>query len=472
MKSAFVAAGVAVAVCAAYIGATVVSGHQVEKGLRAMSAKTQADWPMIKVTDEHYDRGLFAATHTFTLRPACDVPEAGASAPPAAIVIVQHVKTGPFPGFSGFGAATVDTELGLDAATRKQASEFFGTATPFQAHTAVAFSGATRTHFSVARFHTAASEPEQVDFQGVTGDIDNSDQALEYDVRLPALTIAAAASSPVAMHMALNGMHLHARAEGTGELTLRPGKSQGEVQAFEMSMSGPDNANAHKVAFNQIKFAQDTTLANKLMTGTVHAEAAGQVDDTKVDRIEVVSTFKRFDAVTYQGIVRRLVSNNGQMCGKAPNPAVWMASPEVQAAFVQMLSANPEVSLDKLIVVVDGKRAELGYALGVEGFTAADAQAPLKVALMQRAYANLRIKLPEEWVQKSMTYVAQQSGKTSGAQDQAAMAELMLTKVIDQGYVVREEGMLRTEAAYKAGRATVNGKPLGGPAAAASATSM
>jgi len=34
-------------------------------------------------------------------------------------------------------------------------------------------------------------------------------------------------------------------------------------------------------------------------------------------------------------------------------------------------------------------------------------------------------------------------------------------------YVVREEGMLRSEAAFQAGRVTVNGKPIGRPAGGA-----
>jgi len=465
MKPAFVAAGVVVAACAVYLGAAVVSGQKVEKHLRAMTAATQADWPMIKVTDEHYQHGLLAATHTFTLRPACDVPDAGASAPQAAITIVQHVKHGPFPGFGGFGAATVDTELQMDAASRQEVAKLFGTGQPFQAHTDVAFSGATRTHFSVARFHVAGPDGQQMDFQGVTGDIDNDDHALEYDVRMPAMSVEAAASAPAAVHMALKGMHVHGRAEGAGDLALRPGKSQGELQAFELAMVAPGGSGAHKMGFGPIKFSQDTTFDKSLMTATGRAEGTGQFDETRLDRFELQSTMKRVDAVAYRGLVQRFVNNDPATCGKAPDPAKLFASQEVQAALMQMLSANPELSLDKLVVEIGGKRAELGYAVGVEGFTPADAKLPLQLGLMTKGYGNLRVKLPEEWVQKSMAYVAQQSGQSSGAADQAAMVELMLGKVVDQGYVVREDGMLRSELAYKGGRATINGKPLGVPGA-------
>jgi uncharacterized protein YdgA (DUF945 family) len=466
MKKSIVAVGVVVAACAAYLGAAAAIGHQVEKNMRAMSAAAQAEWPTVRLTDERYERGLFSATHTVTLRIGCDAPDAAASAPRGAITIVQHVKVGPLPGFKRLGAATVDTELAMDAATRQEVAKIFGSEQPFQVHTDVAFSGASHTHFAIARFHEAGPKGEQVDFQGLTGDVDSNDSALEYDVRMPAFSVTDAASAPAGVTMTVKGAHMHARAEGTGDLALRPSKSQGEMQLMEMAMAMPGQP-AHKVAFSQFKFAQDTTIDKNLMNAVGHAEGVGQIDDTKLDRIEVQATMKHFDALAYRSLMRRFVNSDPSTCGKAPDPAKLMASPEFQSALMQVLAANPEVSLDKLVVEVEGKRAELAYALGVAGFTAADAKQPLMMGLMTRGYGNVRVKLPEDWVQKSLVYFAQQGGKESGAGDQAAMAELMLGKVIDQGYVVREDGMLRSEAAYKGGQATINGKPLGRPAGGA-----
>ena len=467
MKPAFVAAGVVVAVGAAYFGTAAVIGQKLEKNMRAMSAAAQAEWPQLRITDERYDRSLFAATHTFTLRVGCDAPDAAASAPKAAITIVEHIKIGPLPGFKALGAATVDTEVAMDADTRKEVAKIFGTEQPIQAHTDVAFSGASHTHFSIAKFHETGPKGEQMDFQGLTGDVDNSDHVLEYDMRMPTLSVADAASSATGLNMAIKGMHVHARAEGTGDLALRPSKSQGEVDAVELAMKAPGQDTAHKVAFSQFKFTQDTTVDKNLMNAVGHAEGLGQIDDTKLEKIELQATMKRFNAIAYRDVMRHLVNSDPKTCGKASDPAKLMASEEVQAALMQVLAANPELSLDKLVVQVDGKRAELAYAVGVEGFTAADAKLPLTMGLMTRGYGNVKVKLPEDWVQKSLVYIAQQSGKESGGTDQAALAEVMLGKVVDEGYVVREEGMLRSEAAYKGGRATINGKPLGRPAGGA-----
>lgn len=468
MKGSIVAVGVVVVAVGAYLGTAAVSGQKVETHLRALAAAVPADWPMVKVTDEHYTRTLLGATHTFTVRAACEAADSSASAPQG-VTIVQHIKHGPFPGFAGFGAATVDTEVALDAATRQEVTKLFGTDKPFQAHTDVAFSGATHTHFAVARAHADGPKGEKVDFDGLTGDVDHNDKLLDYDVRMPAISVADAASAPMPVHLAVKGVHLHAHTEGTGELGLRPGKTQGELESMEFSMAAPDTANAHKVGFSQLKFTQDATVDNNLLSATGSFQGKGQIDDTALDHIELVATMKRLDAVAYQQIVHRYVGAGQAACGKAPHPAELMASQEVQAALMKMLAANPELSMDKLVVESGGKRAEMGYALGVAGFTTDDAKLPLPASLMTRGYGNLRVKLPEEWVQKSMNYVAQQAGQASGASNQAAMVELMLGKVIDQGYVVREDGMLRSEVAFKSGRATINGKPVGAPAASADA---
>jgi len=466
MKPAIVAAGVVVVACAAYAGAAAVIGNKIEKNMRAMAATAQTAWPTLRLTDERYDRGVFAATHTVTLRVGCDAPAAGASAPQGAITIVQHVHYGPLPAFKGVGAATIDTEVAMDAATRKEVAKVFGTEQPFQAHTDVAFGGATHTRFSVAKFHEIGPKGEQVDFQGLAGEVDNKDGTLEYDIRMPAFSIADAASAPAGVTVSMKGAHLHAHAQGTGDLALRSGKSQGEIQALEVAVAAPEEGGAHKIALNQFKFTQDTTIDKNLLSFVGRLEGTGLIDDTRLDRIELQGTMKRLDAIAYQDLMRQVVNTDPQSCGKPRDPAKLMASEQVQAALAKVLSANPELSLDKLVVEVDGKRAELAYAVGIEGFTAADAKLPLAAGLMTRGHGNLRIRLPEDWVQKSLVKVAQQSGKESGASDQAAFAELMLAKVIDEGYVVREEGMLRSEAAFQAGRVTVNGKPIGRPAGA------
>jgi uncharacterized protein YdgA (DUF945 family) len=468
-KPALVAAGVVAAVCAAYVGAAIVSGQKVEKTLRAVPVAAQAQWPMVKVTDERYDRGLFAATHTVTLRLGCDAADAGASAPQASVTIVQHVKHGPFPGFAGFGAATVDTELALDKGARQDLAKFTGTDQPLKVHTDVAFSGATHTHFTVASFHSPDGQASQVAFQGLSGDIDSDDHALEYDIRAPGLSVAQAASAPVAMRMNFKGAHVHARAEGAGELALRAGKSQGELESAELDfVSAPDaGGTPHKVSFSQFRFSQDTSIDKGLMNTVARADGHGQIDDTRLDRIEMQATMKRFDAAAYQGVVRRLAGNDPSTCGrKAPDPAQLLASQDTQAALLRMLSANPEFSLDKFAVEVGGKRAELGTLIGVAGFTADDAKLPLPASLMTRGYGSARVKLPADWIEQAMAYVAQQSGQSSDIGDRAAMVELMLGKAIDGGYVVREDDMLRSELAFRNGQATINGKPMGGPAAA------
>jgi uncharacterized protein YdgA (DUF945 family) len=274
------------------------------------------------------------------------------------------------------------------------------------------------------------------------------------------------------MRMGFKGAHVHAHAEGAGELGLRAGRSQGELESAELEFTAAPDAGGtpHKLSVDHFRFSQETSVDKGLMNAVARADGHGRIDDTRLDRIEMQATTKRFDALAYQGVVRRLVGTDAASCArKAPDPAQLLASPDMQAALLKVLSANPEVSLDRLAVEVGGKRAELGYLVGVNGFTAEDAKLPLPASLMTRGYGSARVKLPADWIQQAMAYVAQQSGQSSDVADRAAMVDLMLGKVIEQGYVVREDDMLRSEVAFRNGQATINGKPLGGPAMAGAA---
>jgi uncharacterized protein YdgA (DUF945 family) len=137
------AAAVVVVLGVAIVGGAAVTGTQAKKKLQAVPAEWQAQWPMLKVSAQKYERGLFSATNTVTLQFGCGAPT------DAGITIRQTIKHGPLPGFSSFAAAVIDTEVVVPESERKQVEALIGNKSPFTAHTVVGFGGSRDTSFSI-----------------------------------------------------------------------------------------------------------------------------------------------------------------------------------------------------------------------------------------------------------------------------------------------------------------------------------
>jgi uncharacterized protein YdgA (DUF945 family) len=149
---------------------------------------------------------------------------------------------------------------------------------------------------------------------------------------------------------------------------------------------------------------------------------------------------------------------------QAVSPQVMMA--QVQKDVMALLPHNPEYSLDKLAVEVDGQRGELSYSVGLQGVTEADTQLPLPALLMGKGQLKGKAQVPIAWVEKAMARFGGPGG--AAAADPAAQAEMtqvLLTKLETDGFVQRKGDMLTSEVAFDKGQMTVNGKPFGRPPA-------
>src|SRR5207244_9403618 len=104
--------------------------------------------------------------------------------------IRQRVKHGPFPGFSGFGAAVIDSELVVPDAARKVLDEITGGQPPISARTAVAFDGTLRSQVTMPAFHFRGPKGEQLSFQGLRAEVTSKGDSLRYEMSVPSLNIA------------------------------------------------------------------------------------------------------------------------------------------------------------------------------------------------------------------------------------------------------------------------------------------
>jgi uncharacterized protein YdgA (DUF945 family) len=463
-RTVIAAAAAVVLLGVALVGGAAVTGTQAKKRLQAAPQAWQAQWPMLKVVDQHYQRGLFSSTHDVTLQFGCDSGAAAGGKGPLTLTLRQRVQHGPLPGFRGVGAAVVDTELVLPDALQKALAGLTGNQPPLRMHSVVGLGGTTDTQLVVPAMKSAAADEQQFSFEGLNGELHDDGTTLRYDVAMPALSVKSH-DARMAMQMTLRGARVHGEIGGRGSLLwTRPGQAHGELAQLEMQMSAGPGAPAMppmKFALRQVQITSANTLDKELLNAVARLSAQGEFNDVKLDRIEMQASFKRLHAPSYEHLVQRVMDTGATACDmkQAVSPQVMLA--QLQQDLVALLPYNPEYTLDKLAVETGGRRAELSYAVGVEGVTAEDTALPLQALFIGKGHVRAEAQLPMAWVEQA---VARFGG--AGQADPAAQAEMvnvMLAKLTNDGFIVREGEMLRTRLSFEKGQMLVNGKPLARP---------
>lgn len=260
-KNVLAAAAAVVLLGVAVVGGAAVTGVQAKKTLQAYPTEWQAQWPLLKVSAQKYERGLFSSTNTMTLHLGC---ETGAN-PDNGITIRQRIKHGPLPGFSSFAAAVIDTEVVVPEAERKRVAELLGDKSPFTAHTVVGFGGSANTQFSIPAINYKSAKGEQVNWQGLTGEVRQTGASLRYDVATPGFSVVGK-DDKMAFEMKLAALRMHGEMNGTeGSIWMRPGTGELNLVSFEMNaMAAPERGVPPvKMMLNQIKASAENTLDKK-----------------------------------------------------------------------------------------------------------------------------------------------------------------------------------------------------------------
>lgn len=463
MKRNVIAAAAAVVLLGVVVvGGAAVTGVQAKKKLQALPAEWQAQGPFVKVVSQQYDRGLFSATNTMTLQFGCG--NAGGNA----VTVRQTIKHGPFPGFAGFGAAVIDTEVLVPEAEKKQVAALIGDKSPFTAHTVVGFGGSTDTSFSIPSMNYTSPTGEQLRWQGLSGEVRESGGKVRYDVASPGFSVNAK-DEKTSMDMKLAALRMHGElSAGAGSFWLRPGTGEFELVSLDMTATGPAERGMPpmKIALSQLKASAENKLEGELLSNVGRFSASGTINDVRVDKMEMQASIKRIHAPTYQRFMQRVIDTTSAACDmkQAVSPQVMLA--QMQQDFAALLPFNPEYSLDKLAVEIDGKRGELSYAVGISGATAADAQLPLPALMLTKGQLRGEAKLPAVWVEKTLARFGNGPQAPQGdPAAQAEMANVMITKFTNDGYVVRDGDMLKSQISFEKGQMLVNGKPVGRPPA-------
>lgn len=443
-------AGIALAAVAAlWAGGTAVSGSRVKTEMTQQLEDLKANGMLpVRVSKFDYNKGFLGATREVELEFGC-APQPGAQAPaPLRITWRDRIQHGPLPGFKGFGAARIDSELVLkesDMAALKKATGLDHL--PLTLTTLVGFGGDTDSKLRVETLHIAPEGQDEFHLEGVEFRIRKAkDGSARYEGQIPTYRI-------VSKQQAMEFLMQDARFEGEGlapNWWMTSGKGKGSMKTLSIQAPGPDGKPQTRFAMQDLAWTQDGRLdANKLYSAEMQFSGKGEGGGLKIDAVSMKASLKRVDMQAYVEFLKNAFNSSCQV--QTVDARAKMD--QMTQPLLKLLPANPSFALDELKVTLGGQTAEMHYSVGVQGVTADDLKAPaLAMALMPKAELNVGAKLPIAFIQQVM--------KAAGKELPPEVLDAQIQQGMAQGILKREGDVLSAEMTFSKGVAKLNGKPV------------
>lgn len=467
---------VVVALAASYPAASWFTGKQVEAKLTESNDQSKSS-PYVKVVKQDYKRGVFSSVQETTLeltlanfpgvkKPEMPVPEAAEApadgTPPADVAVaveeekpakpvqihfINYIQHGPLPGFKGFGAASIKTELVLDAETKAQLAKVFGNATPLEITSRLTYAGGGRVSISSPAFNTVMEkENDKVAWQGLTMEVGFSKDYKDINLYLSAPGLAVdsqdgksfklgAISVKADMNLAYPGTNLYL------------GKTDSSIASVNFTDTSKDKKS---FTLEQLKLTTDATMKDDLFDAVA-----------KFGVSKFVFEQQEFTDFHYDYGVRRLHAQSLAKLSTAYSKAA--GDPEKMAALKAIwdevapvvLQKDPEFFLERLSVMTADGEAKLTGSAKLAGATAADFNNPM--LMISKIQSNLDVTLTEALVAK----LGGASQKDPEMQKAAADAiNQQVSAFVERGYINKNGKLLSSKLEWKQGALTVNGKPF------------
>jgi uncharacterized protein YdgA (DUF945 family) len=492
----------AAAIAVAYGGSTWYAGSQIKSRYDAALDELPKQTALVRITDRQYERGFFGAVSTVTLEIGC-APDATAAAtptPPAKpaegedaeadeeaeaeaeadatppkplrFTIRDTIHHGPLAGGS-LAAATIDSELVLDAKTQADVKKLFGEAKPLSAHTKVGFGGDFTTDMTVAPAKFAEAGKGQFAWQGVQMrmDVNAARTQVRYDLVMPGMDFSDARTGTT---MKMGKLTAKADMDSSAGWFLATGKTEGRLDTLELVVKkagGEPGAAAvpadtppkvvTTVLLQGLDLLGEATIKDGLYASSGTVKGNGTIGATKIDKFELTSSARRIHAAGYKKLADAwMQSSAANGCGKggskASRAAMQALADQLAPDLKAMAKYSPEAGIDKMVVEIDGKRGEISYMAGMAGVTDEDLQLPGTALLMKRGALKANARLPMKWLEKLA-----ETGAESGQTPPPEMVAGLVEQGEEKGFVKREGDDVTGQIEFTDGSLKINGKPLG-----------
>lgn len=487
----------AAAIAVAYGGSTWWAGSQIKSRYETAFNELPKQTALVRVVERKYERNFLGAVSTVTLEIGCAADAVAAAPAPAVaakpaegeeaeadedtteeaeadstplkpfrITLRDTIRHGPLAGGS-LAAATIDSELVLDAKTQADAEKLFGKAKPLTAHTKVAFSGAFTTDMTVAPAKVSEKDKGELAWQGAQArmEVNAARTQVRYDLTMPGLDFVDTRSG---VTMKMGKLTAKADMDSSAGWILATGKTEGRLDSLEFAAPkglgtspGGEQKALPTVLLQSIDLLGEASIKDGLYASGGTLKGSGKIGETKIDKFEMSSSARNIHAAGYKKLADAwMQSSAANGCGKggskASQAAIKALTEQLAPDLKAMAKYSPAFGLDKMLIEVDGKRAEISYSAGLAGVTDEDLQAPGTALLMKRGVLKANARLPMKWLEKLA-----ETGASSGQTPPPEMVAGLVEQGEEKGFVKRDGDDVTAHVEYSEGNLKLNGKPLG-----------
>ncbi|MCV2217137.1 YdgA family protein [Thauera sp. Sel9] len=456
-----IAAALAV-IALSYPAAAWFAGQKIQTILDEQYAEMQSH-PTLKIAERSYERGLFSSTEKVSFEMAMPlVAEDGTlqAGEPFRMHAINRIEHGPLPGLSTLAAATMDTELVIDGEQGERLAAALNGRAPLTARTVFQFDGSGRSAVDSPALEFGMPDGTgnelRISLGGLKADVAFSAGLRSYTTKGTAESMSMEDPN---MRITLSGLSFDGdqRRLFDDEPWLHVGRQRATVAS--MDVSGKEDSELDGMAFQLERMSYDIDAPAegdyvdvKALIGT----EVLRIGDADYGPAHYDFSLTHLHGRTLVELWRKLVeigSDPTALAAQAEDPTAIFA-PLAEPAMA-LLGHNPAFSIDRISFTSPHGKTDLSAQVRLDGLQPEELANPMMLIARLQAAADLSV--PQALLLAFGTSQAENEDEAAFA---AAQLDAQLGALEAQGYLQRNGGIVKTQAAFRQGQLTVNGKPF------------
>jgi uncharacterized protein YdgA (DUF945 family) len=235
----------------------------------------------------------------------------------------------------------------------------------------------------------------------------------------------------------------------SSSLLLAPGNQQMTVAQLKLLVFAADGNSSRGLDLADVTSTTAATQSGDLMDIRRTARGKGSFSGIQIDGFEVSEQWRRLHVPTVQTVVRKVLAIYKEDAPPKPQDM----SGALMDDFKALLPHDPEYSIDKLALTLDGRTGTLSFMAGLKGATAELADNPIALATVANASADF--KAPRAWIESLMA-----SGTDSPIAQSRKQVSVLLQQGEQMGFLKIDGEIISSNVQFTRGKLDVNGKTV------------